>query len=50
MKEDNLNTYIDHTLLKAESSREEIITLCAEAKRYEFAAVCVNHTWVKLAA
>ena len=50
MKEDNLNTYIDHTLLKAESSREEIITLCAEAKRYEFAAVCVNPTWVKLAA
>jgi len=50
MKENNLNTYIDHTLLKAESSREEIVTLCAEAKRYEFAAVCVNPTWVKLAS
>lgn len=50
MKKSNINTYIDHTLLKAESTREEIVTLCAEARRYKFAAVCVNPSWVKLAA
>jgi len=33
---------IDHTLLKADASRDEIQKLCEEALRYEFAAVCVN--------
>jgi deoxyribose-phosphate aldolase len=33
---------IDHTLLKADASRDEIQKLCQEALTYEFASVCVN--------
>jgi deoxyribose-phosphate aldolase len=40
--------YIDHTLLKAEATRAEILKLCAEAKEHQFAAVCVNGCWVPL--
>lgn len=43
-------TYIDHTLLKAETKKEEILKLCEEARNYHFASVCVNPTWVKTAA
>lgn len=42
--------YIDHTLLKPEATRDEIIQLCAEAKENKFASVCINPTYVKLAA
>lgn len=38
---------IDHTLLKAEATKEQIEKLCAEAKQFGFASVCVNPTWVK---
>jgi deoxyribose-phosphate aldolase len=38
---------IDHTLLKADATKAEIEKLCAEAKEYNFASVCVNPTWVK---
>ena len=41
---------IDHTLLKADASQEQIAQLCYEARKYGFAAVCVNPTNVKLAA
>jgi len=41
--------YIDHTLLKPEATREEVHTLCDEAKEHGFAAVCVNPTWVRAA-
>ncbi|MFD0615953.1 deoxyribose-phosphate aldolase [Paenibacillus sp. GCM10027629] len=41
---------IDHTVLKADTRRQEIITLCEEARTYNFASVCVNPTWVELAA
>jgi deoxyribose-phosphate aldolase len=41
--------YIDHTVLKADATEEEIQKLCEEAKEYEFASVCVNPTNVKLA-
>jgi deoxyribose-phosphate aldolase len=41
---------IDHTLLKAEATEAQIGTLCAEACRYHFAAVCVNPSWVSLCA
>lgn len=41
---------IDHTLLKADATREEIIKIIDEAKQYLFASVCVNPTWVKTAA
>lgn len=42
--------FVDHTLLKAEATREEVIKLCAEAAEHRFAAVCVNPTWVPLCA
>lgn len=42
--------YIDHTLLKADAKKDEIIELCGEARMYSFASVCVNPTWVKIAA
>lgn len=38
----DLARYIDHTLLKARASREELDKLCDEAARYKFASVCVN--------
>lgn len=37
---------IDHTLLKPEATRQQIESLCQEAKEYKFASVCVNPTWV----
>jgi deoxyribose-phosphate aldolase len=41
---------IDHTLLKPEASRDQIIRLCDEAASFGFAAVCVNPWWIGLAA
>jgi deoxyribose-phosphate aldolase len=41
---------IDHTLLKPEAKRSDIVKLCQEARRYFFASVCVNPYWVPLAA
>lgn len=41
---------IDHTLLKPEATKEQIEQLCAEAKEYQFASVCVNPTWVAYAS
>jgi deoxyribose-phosphate aldolase len=41
---------IDHTILKPDATRKEIEKLCAEAAEHGFMSVCVNPTWVKLAA
>lgn len=41
---------IDHTMLKADASRETIIRYCKEAKEYHFASVCVNSAFVPLVA
>jgi deoxyribose-phosphate aldolase len=41
---------IDHTLLKPDATAADICRLCAEARQYGFASVCVNPCWVKLAA
>lgn len=41
--------YFDHTLLKAEASPDDIILLCREAVKYDFASVCVNSRYVPLA-
>lgn len=41
---------IDHTLLKPEATREDILRLCREAREFGFASVCVNPYWVPLAA
>ena len=46
----NIGSMIDHTALKPETSKSQIETLCAEAKEYKFASVCVNPTWVETAA
>ena len=39
---------IDHTLLKADATQDQIAQLCYEARKFGFAAVCVNPTHVKL--
>src|SRR3954452_18382794 len=41
---------IDHTLLKPDATRHEIEELCREAAQFSFATVCVNPTWVAVAA
>ncbi|WP_413362799.1 deoxyribose-phosphate aldolase [Lysinibacillus sp. 3P01SB] len=46
----NYAAMIDHTLLKADTTRPQIEKLCEEAKKYVFASVCVNPTWVKYSA
>ena len=46
----DLAKMIDHTNLKASTVKEEILRLTKEAKEYQFASVCVNPTWVELAA
>jgi deoxyribose-phosphate aldolase len=42
--------YIDHTLLKPDATRDEILKICEEGVRYGFASVCINPTWVREAA
>ena len=44
----DLGKLIDHTLLKPEATRDEVVKLCEEARRHSFASVCVNTTWVPL--
>ena len=39
---------IDHTILKANATQNDIEKLCEEAKKYNFASVCVNPYWVPL--
>ena len=39
---------IDHTILKADATREDVIKVCREARQYQFASVCVNPYWVPL--
>lgn len=41
--------YIDHTLLKATATQDEVDALCAEAAKYGFASVCVNPAYVPFA-
>ena len=41
---------IDHTVLKPETTQDQIAQLCYEARKYSFASVCVNPTHVKLCA
>ena len=44
-----INRYIDHTILKATATREDIVQLCKEAVENEFFSVCVNSGYVALA-
>jgi deoxyribose-phosphate aldolase len=41
---------IDHTLLRADATRDDIIKVCREARKYNFASVCINPYWVPLVA
>ncbi len=45
----NLNKYIEHTLLKQDATEKDLIKLCDEAKENDFLGVCVNPCYVKLA-
>ncbi len=46
----DLAGYIDHTLLKPDTTSDEIDVLCDEAMEYGFASVCINPYWVKRSA
>ncbi|MFV8043654.1 deoxyribose-phosphate aldolase [Streptococcus pluranimalium] len=46
----DINHLIDHTLLKPDSTRDQIDQLIQEADDYQFASVCVNPTWVNYAS
>lgn len=47
---ENINKYIDHTLLRSDATEDQIVDLCEEAKKHDFMSICVNATWVKKAA
>lgn len=44
----NIPKYIDHTILKPEAQKSDIIQICSEAKQYHFYSVCVNSYYVPL--
>ena len=46
---ENLNKYIEHTLLKQDATHEDLIKLFEEAKEHKFLGVCINPAYVKLA-
>jgi deoxyribose-phosphate aldolase len=46
----SIASLIDHTLLRADATRADILQLCREARDYNFASVCVNAYWVPVAA
>ena len=46
---ENLNKYVEHTLLKQDATKADLIKLFDEAKKYEFLGVCINPCYVKLA-
>lgn len=50
IKDKNIASKIDHTLLKPDATPDEIKELCEEAKKYHFASVCVNPAYVTLCA
>ena len=45
-----LNRMMDHTILKADATEQDVLQVIEEAKEYHFYSVCINPTWVKLAA
>jgi len=50
MKASEMAALIDHTVLKPEATQDQVEKLCAEAREYTFATVCVAPTWTALAA
>ncbi|MBB6448139.1 deoxyribose-phosphate aldolase [Geomicrobium halophilum] len=49
MNKQELASYIDHTLLKPEATKEDILILCQEAKEHQFATVCIHPYWMTAA-
>mgnify|MGYP001434149212 CR=1 FL=1 len=47
---ESIASYIDHTILRADATQEEVERICFEAEEYHFASVCVNSCWVRLCA
>jgi deoxyribose-phosphate aldolase len=45
-----LNRMMDHTILKADTPKKEVLRIIEEAKKYHFYSVCINPQWVSLAA
>lgn len=45
-----LNRMIDHTILKADATKDDVMKIIEEAKNYHFYSVCINPTWVSMAA
>ena len=46
----NLNKFIDHTVLKADTPKAKVQQIIDEAIQYDFMSVCINPTWVSFAA
>jgi len=46
----NYNKLIDHTILKADTTKASVTKICQEAIEYDFASVCINPTWVSYCA
>ncbi len=47
---ENINKYIEHTVLSAFAGEADVRRVCEEAKRYDFASVCINPMYVSLAS
>lgn len=47
---EDMACFIDHTILKPDAVRDQVLKICAEAREHEFRSVCVNPCWVKLVA
>lgn len=47
---ENINKYIEHTVLSAFATLSDVERVCAEAKKYNFASVCINSMYVKKAS
>ncbi|MEQ8820550.1 MAG: deoxyribose-phosphate aldolase [Sumerlaeia bacterium] len=50
MEKNGIAAFIDHTILKADSTEAAVRRICAEAIEHDFASVCVNTCWVPLCA
>ncbi len=46
---ENLNKYVEHTLLKQDAKKQDLIKLFEEAKEHKFLGVCINPCYVKFA-
>jgi deoxyribose-phosphate aldolase len=46
--DERIAALIDHTLLRPDATRDQVVKLCQEARKFRFASVCVNAVWVPL--